>query len=582
MKSDNLVEDIKARLDIVELISEHVELKRSGSNFKGLCPFHAEKTPSFMVSPAKQIFHCFGCSKGGDIFGFTMGYENMDFSETLSFLADKAGLNIDEYRGAKTDKGIKENVLAAQVEALNFFRQNLSKSKQAKKYLEDRGVSEETAAVFSLGYTISDRDALYKKLKAKGLSDAHIKASGLVNFGERGPYDFFRDRLMFPIFDLQGKPIAFGGRTFSSSKEIPKYINSPDSPVFRKGETCFSLDKAKSAIVQKKYSVIVEGYLDAIMCHQHGIANVVAPLGTALTAGQVKRLKRFAEKVVLVFDGDSAGISATKRALSVVFGEGLQAKVLILPEGEDPDSYLKKHGAEKFRKLMAGALSPVNFLLKYSGSNRLDAVRLAIQSIAACADSLQRDELVRELGERSGVSELTLRQELKTTVQKTFKNSGQNRNSGRNETHIRADQTNKEELLLLNIMLTMPEKAYDILHGIEGGFIENTVIRAIFDKAAKFIKNKSQSANLTNALLDVCSDDERVMITKHSISHECDIEHADTAIEDCISKIKLREIEKKIKEAELKANETGDLKELSLLLTEKNEFNNKRMLRGQG
>lgn len=579
MKSDTLVEDIKARLDIVELISEHVELKKSGSNFKGLCPFHAEKTPSFMVSPAKQIFHCFGCSKGGDIFGFTMGYENMDFSETLSFLANKAGLNIDEYRGTKTGKGMKESVLAAQVEALNFFKQNLSSSKQAKKYLADRGISEETADTFSLGCSVSDRDALYKKLKAKGLSDEQVKASGLVNFGERGPYDFFRDRLMFPILDLQGKPIAFGGRTFSSSKEIPKYINSPDSPVFRKGETCFSLDKAKSAIAQKKYSVIVEGYLDAIMCHQHGIANVVAPLGTALTAGQVKKLKRFSEKTVLVFDGDSAGISATKRALAVVFGEGLQAKVLILPQGEDPDSYIKTHGAEKFRKLMAGALSPVNFLLKSSGSNRLDAVRLAIQSIAACSDSLQRDELVRELAERSGVSELTLREELKTTVQKTFKHIGQQRQSGRNDTPIREATANKEEFLLLNIMLTIPEKAYVILQSVESCLIENVVIRAIFDKAAKLIGNDLKSANLTDTLLGDCSDAERVLITKHSISNEWDMENADTAIEDCISKIKLREIEKKIKEAERKANETGDLKELSLLLSEKNEFCNKRMLR---
>ncbi|TAN45059.1 MAG: DNA primase [Nitrospirae bacterium] len=576
MKSDNLVEDIKARLDIVELISEHVELKRSGSNFKGLCPFHAEKTPSFMVSPAKQIFHCFGCNKGGDIFGFTMGYENMDFSETLSFLAGKAGLNIDEYKGTKTGKGIKESVLAAQVEALKFFKQNLSASKQAKKYLADRGISEETAETFSLGRSTSERDALYRKLKDKGLPDEHIRASGLVNFGEKGPYDFFRDRLMFPIFDLQGKPIAFGGRTFSSSKDIPKYINSPDSPVFRKGETCFALDKAKSAVTNKKYSVIVEGYLDAIMCHQHGIANVIAPLGTALTAGQVRRLKRFAEKTVLVFDGDSAGISATKRALAVVFGEGLQAKVLILPQGEDPDSYIKTNGEEKFRKLMAGALSPVSFLLKFSGGNRLDAVRLAIQAIAACADSLQRDELVRELAERSGVGELTLREELKTTVQKAFKQDGRSRKS---ETHIMEEHINKEELLLLNVMLTMPEKACVILQGIESGFIENAVIRSIFDKVSKLT---DRNLNLTDTLLAGCSDAERVLITKHSIASEGEMEHADTVIEDCILKIKLRGLEKKIKEAEQKANETGDLRDLGLLFSEKNELDRRRILRDRG
>lgn len=570
---DSIVEEIKSRIDIIDLISEHVDLKKAGQNYKGLCPFHSEKSPSFMASPSKQIFHCFGCNKGGDIFAFVMNYENMTFHEALSYLSKKAGIK-SEVRSLESGvkSGLKESLFAIYKEALVFFQDNLKNSNQALSYLKERGVNSETIERFSIGLSKNEKDGLFNYLRKQGFQQEHIKASGLVIFntplnhpltnGELngGVYDFFRYRLMFPIFDLQGRVIAFGGRILSTSKNAPKYINSSDSPLFKKGESSYGINIAKNPISQKGYSIIVEGYLDVVMCHQHNITNAIAPLGTALTSGQIKKLKRFSNKVLLIFDGDSAGISATKRSVELCYAEGMTAKILLLPQGEDPDTFLRRHGEEKFRKYMSTALSPVDFLLKIYGKSKLDAVRNMLRLIIVCPDSLQRDETIRELAEKSKINELTIREELKNIIPREHKTEDKRQKSGNLDYRI-----NREEKMLLNIALSKPDKADAIINCIEPQIIEDLAIKRVFEKIKTVIDNGHELS--VERLLSVCDEEGQKLITMLSINPEIDEEHIDENMKDCLKIIKIKGIQRQI----ISASEAGDLKLLRSLLFEKRE-----------
>lgn len=542
--NDNIVEEIKSRLDIIDIISEHVDLKRAGQNYKGLCPFHSEKTPSFTVSPSKQMFHCFGCNKGGDVFGFVMQYDNLTFQETLSVLAQKAGVTIESSEGRQAaSKGLKETLFAIYSETASFFVQNLSKTPQALKYIRERGINIETAEKFSLGYSLSQWDSLYRHLEKKGFSQGAIKASRLVSFGDKGAYDFFRERLMFPIRDMQGRIIAFGGRTLSDSKSIPKYVNSTDSPIFKKGDICYCLDIAKNAIVQKRYAIIVEGYLDAIMCCQYGFVNTIAPLGTALTSGHLKKLKRLSGNILLVFDGDPAGISATKRSLEIAYAEGMTAKVLLLPSGEDPDSFLRKYGAEKFKKYMGAPLSVVAFMLKFGGKSRLEAVRSIMKIISLCPDSLQRDELLRETADRSKVSETALREEMKNVTRKALK--GNTIRESAMENRIKPVKYGEEELLL-KIALSSESSALLVSDSVDPAVFETPEIKGIMEKIKLIISDKHKELSL-HTLSDMCTPEEYGVITRLSVETLLSPEHIDITIKECASTIALRRIEREIK-----------------------------------
>lgn len=573
MKSDNIIEEVKSKIDIVDLISEHVILKRAGQNYKGLCPFHSEKTPSFTVSPTKQIFHCFGCNKGGNIFTFIMEYENMTFQESLSYLADKAGINIEKFhQGQSFNKGLKENLFAIYKESAIFFENNLKTSKSSISYLKERGLDSETIERFSIGYSKNENNSLFNHLKKLGLPLEHIKASGLVYFKKNSSagtykeeaYDFFRDRLMFPIFDIQGRVIAFGGRTMSSSKSIPKYINSPDSIIFKKSDSIYGINIAKNFITQKGYSIIVEGYIDAIMCHQNSINNTVAPLGTALTLLQIRKLKRFSNNVLLIFDGDPAGISATKRSIEICYAEGMNAKILPLPKGEDPDTYIRTHGSNNFKKQIAKAISPLEFLLNISGKNNLNTIRYLLHLISSSPDPLQRDEAIRELAERSKANEIILREELKNISLKkhsTYATGKTSQNIG-----DMISPACKEEQMLLKIVLSMPEKAGDVIHSLDIKAIKDPTISNIFKKVKTFI-DSSKNLSVKN-LLDACNTEEQSLITRLTINSEIDSEHVNKSINDCIKAISLKEIEKNIR----LAGQTGDVNLLRSLLDEKKKL----------
>lgn len=578
MKSDSLIDDIKARIDIVDLVAEHVDLKRAGQNFKGLCPFHTEKTPSFMVSPSKQIFHCFGCSKGGDIFAFVMHYENLAFQEALAHLARKAGIPAERLAGgAPSQTALKEGLFAINAEAAHFFREALAASPQALGYLKKRGLTGETIEHFSLGYCGSGRDALFVHLKKKGFSPEHIKASGLVYFGSNGTHDFFRERVMFPISDLQGRIVAFGGRTLSSSKSIPKYLNSPDSPVFKKGETCYALHHAKQTIAQKNYTIVVEGYLDAITCHHYGFQNAVAPLGTALTTGQVSKLKRLSHNLLLLFDGDAAGAAAAKRSLELVFAQGMTAKVLMLPAGEDPDTFLRTYGTERLRLAISKAVTPIEFLVKLHGKKRMEAVKYALSLLTVCPDALLRDETLRELSSWSGVHEQALREELQQGSRAAARRTAPLAPSGSGARSAAAQSSapRTEEAILLNIALSIPGKAPIIVRKLNTGMMEDNLVRGIFEKMKPLVAESGRGPALTEALLALCSPEERELVTRHALAPSIDEEQVDRNIEDCFTRLTLRDVEARIKTADRE----GDLQRLHALGTERRNI--LRKLSGQ-
>jgi DNA primase len=547
MQSDGTLLEIKSRVDIVDVVSDYVPLKRAGRNHKGLCPFHTEKTPSFMVNAEKQIFHCFGCGAGGDIFTFIMKKENMEFREALEILAKRAGVELRQER--PEDRSERERLRNIQAGALRYFQANLKKSQRALQYLKKRGVTGESVEAFSLGYAPRGWHLLIDHLKKKGFSTELMIKAGVAASGQKGPYDIFRERIIFPIFDLHGAPVAFGGRVMDDT--MPKYLNSPDTPLFRKGDTLYALGEAREEIRARGYAVVVEGYLDAIMCHQYGVCNVVAPLGTALTGAHLRKLSPLARNILLVFDGDQAGVAAARRSLEMALEGGLRGKVLVLPPGEDPDSILSTKGAGHFMELMGRASTPVEFMLSGGGTSGQEGVRQTVALAAKLSDPIFRDELIRELAERSGTREATLRE-----VLQRYRKTGSFADSARRVFVY------DEETLLLSAALSVPEKKEEILGRVGAEDMENTLVKNIFRKLAG---RESSPEHFMDA---DWSAEERELVSRLVVSPGFDDEHIDRNIEDCIRKISRRRLEERIKNAESR----GDLKLLSELYSERQKL----------
>ena len=361
--SDDIIEEIISRNDIVDVISQYVTLKRSGRNFLGLCPFHKEKTPSFSVSPDKQIFHCFGCGVGGNVVHFVSKIENLNFKESLEMLADKAGMALPTSNVEVDSKKqqLKEKVYKINEEVANFYHETLYMpiAKPAQEYVKKRKLDNRTLKNFKIGYAPNGNN-LYKFLKEKGFEEEEILASTLVKKYNNGYVDTFRNRLMFPIMDIKNRVIAFGGRVLDSS--LPKYINSPDTVVYNKGRNLYGLNVAKNAKTDNV--IMVEGYMDCISLHQRGIPNAVASLGTALTEAQGRLLRKYFEKVVISYDSDGAGQAATLRGLEILKNIGCDVRILQMEGAKDPDEYVIKYGSGRFGLLVENAISLVEFKAK--------------------------------------------------------------------------------------------------------------------------------------------------------------------------------------------------------------------------
>lgn len=404
--------------DIVQVVSESVILKKAGINYFGLCPFHSEKTPSFSVNPQKQIFHCFGCSAGGNVLSFVMKYHGISFPEAARMLARKYGVQIETgpvSPARKKEISLKENLFRLNKQVMTFFSENLKsapEARSARQYLTGRGTSQATIDLFAIGYAPDRWDSvatLFRQMKVSGRLAA---SSGLVLPRKQasGSYDRFRNRIIFPIFDINMQVAGFGGRVMDDA--LPKYLNSPETPVYSKGRILYGLHQAKTHCRQADRVYIVEGYFDFLSLYQHGIKNTVASLGTALTSDHVRILKGFASKMVLVFDSDAAGISAAKRSIATFVKEGVDVRILVLPDGDDPDSFVTKYGGEAFENKARQALSAMDFLTetavrKYGLSieGRLGILNDMKSHLALIRDSAVRSLYIRELAEKINIDE---------------------------------------------------------------------------------------------------------------------------------------------------------------------------------
>lgn len=416
---DELINQIRDRVDIGEVIGQHVSLTKAGQNLKGLCPFHQEKTASFNVSLSRQIFHCFGCGAGGDVFTFLSKITGAPFPETVRELGRRAGIDVpDAAPGGPVSRSARiEDVNAA---AAAWYRMNLADpavGKQARTYLAERGINPETMERFGVGF--APNDGLVNALQKRGHSVEDLSVAGLVGMSERiaqpgmskQAYDRFRRRVMFPIVDLRKRVIGFGGRSVGA--DTPKYLNSPETPLFKKGQTLYALDQSREAAARSNTCLVVEGYFDAVALHQAGIRNVVATLGTALTADHVQMIGRFARNVVLLFDPDAAGVRAALRSLDLFVNSGLGVTVVSLPDGDDPDTFVRRHGAEGFLRLQETAPTLLDFAVEQSArtaeggslEDRIRAVDEILRIIQKGDHPIEREERIRRVADRLGMNQ---------------------------------------------------------------------------------------------------------------------------------------------------------------------------------
>jgi DNA primase len=414
--SESTIEKIKNQTDIIEIISETVNLKRSGRNYTGLCPFHNDKSPSFSVSQDKQIYKCFSCGEAGNVITFVMKQKNMDFVEALKYLAERANIPLEIGDQESTELSKKKELLyKVNVETGRFFFANLMKNRISKEYFLNRGIKESTIKRFGLGYANDSWNNLLYHLKSKGYKDDLLIDAGLVLKSEKKGtlYDRFRNRVMFPVFDVRGKVIGFGGRVLDDSK--PKYLNSPETILFHKGVNLYGLNFAVKGKIEDRTIIIVEGYMDCISLHQYGITNAVASLGTALTINQARLLKRYADKVIISYDADFAGQTATIRGLEILRDAGFEVKVLRIPEGKDPDEFLRLNGREAFLKLIDNAMPLINYKLKmaeegidFKNEQSLIKYGERVTSILADLNPVEKDVYIKKISEDTGIKEQSL------------------------------------------------------------------------------------------------------------------------------------------------------------------------------
>ncbi len=408
------VETIKERLDIAEIVSGYVKLDKAGQSFKGRCPFHNEKTPSFFVSPVRQSYYCFGCGAKGDIFTFVEELEGLSFKETLKMLAEKAGVELEYRPEAGKERSEKEKLLSVLEIATQFFENELGKNDAAKKYLLSRGISEASIKSWRLGYAPAEWRALYTHMLQLGFGKEVLVKAGLVKpvTGGTGkePYDVFRDRVIFPMMNPEGEVIAFSGRALAKETE-PKYVNSPETPVFAKHSVLYGLDKAKEKIRRKDYAVLVEGQMDLVLSHQAGVDNTVASSGTAFTAAHLERLKRLSKRIILAFDGDEAGEKAADKSTTLALSLGLEVKIAKIPQGQDP-AELVKEDPQLWKSVLKDSKIAIEYflnrlLLKEKDQRKLGKLigEQILPKIALLESSMERSHFVSLITKATGIKE---------------------------------------------------------------------------------------------------------------------------------------------------------------------------------
>lgn len=528
--SDEIIEEVKMANNIVDVVSQYVPLKRQGNTYFGPCPFHKEKTPSFAVTADKQIYHCFGCGEGGNVIRFIMRVENIGFKEAIEFLADRvkyqlpaidskdSNISQDEI---KIREYHKDQMYSINKDAGRFFYDNIQKSKMASDYIAERKIDISTVRKFGLGFALDD-NGLSKFLLRKGYKEEDILATGLVGKTDKGfLYDKFKNRFMFPIFDIRGRLIAFGGRTLESkevmkAQHIPKYVNSPENLIYTKGKHLFGLNLAKKNHEKMKRILVVEGYMDVITPHQFGITNVVASLGTALTEAQGRLLRQYADEIVLSYDSDEAGQKAIMRGLEIMQNLGVTAKVLQMEGAKDPDEYVLKYGPAKFEKLINNSISLVEYKIKILKSQyNLEDTTEKIKFLNKMADilskvdnNIERDIYVDKLSKELGVGKEAIIAEIEKI---SFKGNDSSKkivapiSTNKVETHQTTDTSDMEETLIY-LLTTKNNNVYQkIKNAINANDIQSETNQKLIIKLFDIYEN----GNINDIdVMSICQDDD--------------------------------------------------------------------------
>lgn len=546
--SDELLDEIKSKNDIVDIVSQYVVLKRAGRNYMGLCPFHKEKSGSFCVSPDKQIFHCFGCGVGGNVFHFISKIENLNFKESVEMLANRAGVELPVSGNFEDDKlaKLKSRVYEVNKCAAEFYHENLYKptAKPGQEYVKKRHLDNKTLKAFKIGYS-GRFNELYTELKSKGFTEEEILASCLVNKNPDGKFiDRFRNRLMFPIFDTHERIIAFGGRVLDDSK--PKYINSPEDIVYSKGRHLFAFNIARK--YNSKTIIMVEGYMDAVSLHQRGIHNAVASLGTALTEAQGRLLRRSCEKVIIGYDADGAGQAATLRGLEILQNLGCDIRILQIEGAKDPDEFVVKYGPERFQMYVDKAISLVEFKVKMlkksldldNVNDKIKFLNEVAKIVAKVENSMEREVYVDKISLEYKVSKDAIYAEINKllyansrTEQKLEKKVVPVKNVSIQQDEQPVDvKTKRLESLVIYLLINYPDKSFERLKKL----IDNNVIKIERNKAIinkLYEEHEKGNINIEN-ILDLFDDEITVNYLSGIMSSDFEITDVDKCIEDVL------------------------------------------------
>ena len=593
---ETFLDDLKRQADIVRVVQDYVQLKKKGANWMACCPFHKEKTPSFSVSPAKEIFYCFGCHKGGSVFNFVMEMERVSFPEAIKLVAEKSGVPlpklVDDSR-FEARRNEAESVIELNKWALEWWEQQLESSGEARiarDYLQRREITDETRKTFQLGYAPDSWDALSIYLRQKGATQDQIERSGLVvKKEEGGSYDRFRGRLIFPVMDIQGKPIAFGGRTLRD--EDAKYINSPETAAYVKGRNLFGLNLTRDEIRRAGFAILVEGFLDLIVPYQFGVRNLVASLGTALTPEQARLVSRFARKVVVNYDGDNAGVQAAKKAVTILLTEDLEVKILVLPEASDPDEFIRKSGVSEYQKQRGLAQPHIQFVIDQAVrdrklSNPADkeaAIDEVLPYIRAVRSRIQKREYFDIAMDSLRIGDVTLRRELWHSIRQGVGGTrgGENTNAAIKRAAVKPTVA---EIQLLELLLDDATVRRNILPKLEIADYEDLPTAAIF-RAIIEIENEGAGVDFVRLSARIDEADPAAELLPMLLMG--DVASADgedrsqvrPKAEKCLDALRLMNINGRIRElhAEIAdAERAGDETKLIRLSAEYGELNRRR------
>ena len=571
---EEVIEDIRAQINIADVVSDYVALKKKGQNYFGLCPFHVEKTPSFSVNVEKQIFHCFGCGVGGNVFTFLRDIEKISFVEAVRLVAQKAGIALPEERSGARSGEVSDALYRANELARKYFQHLLwtdERGEKARTYIAERDISRKTAERFGLGVALPAWDALLKVGAKRSLNGAALEKAGLVLPRTGGGfYDRFRDRLMFPITNVGGRTVAFGARTLDPEGQ-PKYLNSPETPIYRKGTILYGLSEAKDAIRKEGQAVMVEGYTDLLRLMQSGIEHVVASAGTAFTSEQAKLLSRYGERVVVVYDADQAGSAATLRGIDVLLAADLEVRVISLPEGHDPDSFVRAEGPDPFLRLLEDAQPILDYKLSHlarshdlstvEGKRR--AIEQLVETLSLVNDEIRRNLLVKEVSERLGVDEEVLHRATRRKRRRgrTARDEGRGtRPSMRGEEEIRLQVGSAAERELVRIMLSDAENAARVAEEVSAEDFQEGPYRRIAEGIFEILKAHGKPD--PGSLMDRFQGSDLVGVISRLASEGFDEKHVEQSLADSIAQLRrekaLREVEAvrlELKKAEQEGND---------------------------